>query len=112
MTTTVRWGVGAAVPLQDDTVEIKRFFTRPRARRTGAARAILTRLEDWARSQGYRSMVLETGSRSDAAIALYTGQGFTSRTPFGSYEATENNVFFEKTIAGDTAGESMIGQGQ
>lgn len=93
-------GCGAMVPVGDERVELKRFYTRPRARRSGAAKAILTELENWARAQGYREMVLETGSRSDAAIALYTGHGFSACAAFGEYRATEDNVFYAKMIAG------------
>lgn len=102
-------GCGAGVPLDTDRVELKRFFTRPAARRSGASRAILSRVESWARAEGYSKLVLETGARSDAAIALYTSHGFAPCDAFGEYRATEDNVFYEKSIAGETAGSDKIG---
>ena len=94
-------GCGAGVPLDADRMELKRFFTRRAARRSGASRAILTHVESWARSEGYSRLVLETGSRSDAAIALYTSHGFAPCGAFGEYRATEDNVFYEKSIVAE-----------
>lgn len=93
-------GCGAVVPLDGEIVELKRFYTRPHARRSGAAKGILKALEAWSIEQGFRHMMLETGSRSDPAIALYAGHGFTTRGPFGDYEPTADTVFYEKSIAG------------
>ena len=102
-------GCGAGVPLDRERVELKRFFTRPAARRSGASRAILSEVERWARAEGYSWLGLETGSRSDAAIALYTSHGFTACDAFGDYRATEDNVFYEKSIAGPETGSDKIG---
>ena len=110
---TVREGYEAALPpIEDESAaargpleaergELKRCFTRRAARRTGASRAILSHVESWARSEGYSRLVLETGSRSDAAIALYTSHGFAPCGAFGAYRATEDNVFYEKSIVAE-----------
>ncbi|HEX8803248.1 MAG TPA: GNAT family N-acetyltransferase, partial [Acidimicrobiales bacterium] len=50
--------------------------TRPGARRSGAARAVLTALADWAASQGADRMYLQVERHNAAALALYARSGF------------------------------------
>lgn len=72
-------GVGSA------TGEVKRMYVAPQARRRGVARALLARLEDEARTLGLTRIVLETGVRSNDALALYRGSGFTDIPAYGEY---------------------------
>ncbi len=69
----------------DGVVEVKRMFVRPEHRRRGHARRLLAALEDVARSQGDRRVVLETGTAQPEAIALYTSAGYTPIEGFGHY---------------------------
>lgn len=78
-------GCGAVRLLDRETAEIKRMYTAPAARRTGVASLILTELESIARSLGARRLVLETGTRQTAAIALYRRLGFADIERFGEY---------------------------
>jgi GNAT superfamily N-acetyltransferase len=57
-------------------VEIKKLYTVPEHRGQGLARRILSRLEEHAALRGARSAVLETGSRSHAALALFRHAGY------------------------------------
>ena len=41
--------------------EIKRLLVRPDLRRRGVVAALMTAVEDYARSTGYRELYLETG---------------------------------------------------
>lgn len=67
---------GGLKRLPDGTCEIKRMYVVPSARRTGVARALLSALEDAARSLGYRVARLDTGSRQPHAIAFYQAAGY------------------------------------
>jgi GNAT superfamily N-acetyltransferase len=68
-----------------DTAEIKRMFAGPEVRGTGAAAALLRALEDSARAQGKRRMVLETGTPQAAAIAFYLKNGYERIENYGYY---------------------------
>jgi GNAT superfamily N-acetyltransferase len=70
----------------DTTVEVKRMFVRPEHRRRGYARRLLAAIEDTARAQGFRRVVLETGLAQPEAIALYTSAGYQPIEGFGHYK--------------------------
>ncbi len=61
--------------LDDRACEMKRLYVRPSGRGLGAARALVTRLLEEARS--YDEMRLETRTFMPEAIALYASLGFT-----------------------------------
>lgn len=67
---------GGLKRLSDGTCEIKRMYVVPEARRTGAARALLSALEDVARELGYRIARLDTGARQPHAQAFYEASGY------------------------------------
>jgi WS/DGAT/MGAT family acyltransferase len=69
----------------DGTVEVKRMFVRVEHRRRGHARRLLAALEDRARAQGCRRVVLETGLAQPEAIALYESAGYAPIPGFGHY---------------------------
>jgi len=58
------------------TVEIKRMYVRPAARRTGLGRALLDALEAQARAAGAERVVLETGTEQHEAAGLYEAAGY------------------------------------
>ncbi|MBR0684165.1 GNAT family N-acetyltransferase [Roseomonas eburnea] len=91
-------GTGAVV-LKGDWAEVKRMWTDPAARGGGVAGAVLAALEAVARARGVRVLRLETGARSDAALALYRRAGFVEIGPFEGYAPDPLSVFFEKRIA-------------
>ena len=62
--------------------EIKRLWVRPDLRRRGVAAALMTAIEDHARSTGYRQLYLETGWAQPEAQALYPRTGWTSVAAF------------------------------
>lgn len=91
-------GMGAHQPLDHETSEVRRMFVAREARNQGVARAILMNIEDHARLQGFRRLVLETGNRQLAAIRLYESSGFTRIPPFGSYVNDPTSVCFARTL--------------
>ena len=60
----------------ENTVEIKRMFTRPENRKQGLAQTILNELIKWAKEEKYTSAILETGIQMKDAIVLYERYGF------------------------------------
>jgi GNAT superfamily N-acetyltransferase len=78
--------------------EIKRMFVIPAARGRGFSRAVLTALEVCARKLGIRRLVLETGPRQLAALALYRRAGFVAIPRFGEYTHSELSLCMAKEL--------------
>jgi putative acetyltransferase len=78
--------------------EVKRMYTRPshRGRRIGAL--IVAEIEEVARREGLRRLVLETGNRHPAAWAVYERAGFGRCGPVLDYPESEWSVFYEKAL--------------
>ncbi len=92
-------GCGALVPTDGRAAELKRMFVVPGLRGHGIGRALMTTIEDAARQDGVRLLLLETGVQSTPALALYRRCGFQERGPFGAYRADKLSVFMSKAIA-------------
>ncbi|MEC5321806.1 MULTISPECIES: GNAT family N-acetyltransferase [unclassified Aurantimonas] len=93
-------GIGA-LKVHDATLgEIKRMFTTPAVRGTGAGWKILRAIEAKARDLGLGRLVLETGSTTgfEPAWALYERSGFTPCGPVLDYPDSAYNCFYEKTL--------------
>jgi len=80
------------------SVEIKRMYVAPTARRRGIARALLAELEVWAREQGYAAALLETGTGQPEAVALYEQCGYTHVEQFPPYVGLPLSVCMRKTL--------------
>ena len=78
-------GCGAIRRIDHETAELKRMYVRPEARNRGVARAVLRALEKEARGLGSTRLVLETGVRQLAAMALYKKEGYRDIPLFGEY---------------------------
>ena len=78
-------GCGAVRLLDRDTAELKRMYVSPVARGQGLGRRLVAALEAEARALGVRRLVLETGIRQVAALALYRATGFEPIPLFGEY---------------------------
>jgi len=78
-------GCGAVRMLDDRTGELKRMYMAPSARGAGLGRRLVEALEAEARALGARRLVLETGVRQAAALALYQATGFRPIPLYGEY---------------------------
>lgn len=65
--------------------ELKRLYVDPAHRGRGLGLVVLAHLEETAVAAGRRRMVLETGVRQPAALALYARCGYTPIRGFGVY---------------------------
>jgi GNAT superfamily N-acetyltransferase len=91
-------GIGAYKEYDAETAEIKRMFTLPEYRGKGIAKAILTELELWAKEEGYKLALLETGNKQKDAIGLYQKLGYEFTDNFGQYIGVENSVCMKKSL--------------
>lgn len=91
-------GCGAVRKLTDDRVELKRMYVVPNFRGKGVGCALLSALEDIARSLGARELVLETGSRQVAAVHMYERAGFGAIASFGPYANSPLSVCLGKVL--------------
>lgn len=89
---------GSFRPYDDGTIELKRMFVAPVARRRGVARAVIGELEAWARERGFSTVVLETGHRQHEAIALYERCGYSHIPPFPPYVGMPASVCMRKAL--------------
>jgi DNA-binding MarR family transcriptional regulator/GNAT superfamily N-acetyltransferase len=69
-------GCGGLQRLTEETGEIKRMWIDPRWRGFGLGRRMLSRLEDAAREQGRRRIVLDTNETLREAISMYERAGY------------------------------------
>lgn len=96
-------GCGALRPSptgEEGVAEVKRMYVAPAARGRGVARALLAALEAEAAALGYRSLVLETGTRQHEAMALYESAGWTPIANYGAYRASSLSRCYEKVLRG------------
>ena len=70
--------VGAWCAGETPSVELNALWVAPEARRTGAGRALIDAVCDWARERGAVRVDLEVTETSLAARALYQAQGFAA----------------------------------
>jgi GNAT superfamily N-acetyltransferase len=82
----------------DDVAEIKRMYATPSVRGTGVAAALLTALEDSARAQGMRRLILETGMLQPEAIRFYEKSGYQRITNYGYYKDEPDCVSFGRDL--------------
>lgn len=90
--------IGAFKKYDEETVEVKRMFTKDSNRGKGFAKMILTLLEKWAKEEGYKTAVLETGKKQTSAVELYKKSGYEIIPNYGQYEGVENSVCFRKDL--------------
>jgi putative acetyltransferase len=92
-------GCGAVRLLDAETAEFKRMYVSPAVRRKGLGRRLVAALEAEARALGVRRLVLETGVRQAAAIALYRATGFQPIPLYGEYcRSPETSLCFGKDL--------------
>jgi ribosomal protein S18 acetylase RimI-like enzyme len=82
----------------DGIAEIKRMYVAPTYRCRGIARSLLQELEAAAKTAGYRSVRLETGTEQPDAIHLYEKMGYRRIVPYGEFKESPTSVCFEKGL--------------
>lgn len=78
-------GCIAVKSLAPGVAEIKRLFVRPRARKGGVGKALVTAAIATAKQRAYGEIKLDTLPDMAVAIALYQSFGFAPIPPYGSH---------------------------
>ena len=91
-------GMGALRRHAGGVGEVKRMFVAPEARGLGVGGAILARIEELARQEGFARLVLETGSNFDAARRVYERGAFVTCDGVLDYPPSAWTAFYEKTL--------------
>ena len=94
-------GCGALRQIDDRTVEVKRLYVVPKARRRGVSRRVLAELERLAAEFGYEKIILETGIHQPEALSLYHAAGYRRTAAYGRYVGNPEACWFEKDAARD-----------
>lgn len=89
---------GAFKKYDEKTVEIKRMYTKEKSRGKGFAKMVLRLLEKWAKEEGYKRTILETGKRQVSAVELYKNSGYEIIPNYGQYKDIENSICFSKKL--------------
>ena len=89
---------GALRELDPLTAEVRRMYVLREHRRNRSARTMLSHLVTRARHLGYERLLLETGDKQTAAMALYETSGFQRIAPFGRYKDDPTSVCFERHL--------------
>ncbi|MHB8209193.1 GNAT family N-acetyltransferase [Mucilaginibacter sp.] len=91
-------GCGCFKKFDKQSVEIKRMYVEPELRGRGIASAVLNELEKWAKENGFKHTVLETGLKLDDANALYRKQGYEIIENYGKYAGVKSSVCMKKAL--------------
>jgi GNAT superfamily N-acetyltransferase len=78
--------------------ELKRMFTVPAARGRGVGRRVLAAIEESARENGRKRVILETGDKQPEAIAMYLRCGYERIEDFGYYAGEEGVRSFARVL--------------
>jgi putative acetyltransferase len=91
-------GMVALVTQESGFGELKRLFVDEAARGRGTADAVMDALEHAARERGIRTLRLETGTRSTAALRFYERRGYAPIPAFGPYVGSATSVCLAQTL--------------
>lgn len=94
-------GMGALKHLSDEQCEVKSMRTHPDHLRNGVARKVLETLIGMAKSGGYKTVSLETGTTEEyrPANALYHSYGFKPGEAFADYAVSDFNTYYHLNLA-------------
>jgi GNAT superfamily N-acetyltransferase len=89
---------GAIRRIDNTTAEVKRMYVVPEHRGQGVGKALLTALEQHAKSLNLTRLALETGTRQTQALALYHNAGFQIILPFAEYTTSPLSICMAKQL--------------
>lgn len=91
-------GCGGIRPIDDESMELKRFYVDPSLRSRGIAKRMLDELEMKAKEMNFGVIKLETGPQQVAALQFYRKNGYHEIDRFGEYADCPSSLCFEKRL--------------
>jgi len=91
--------VGAVALKRHDAqvCEMKRLYVLPEAQGSGAGRKLCERLIEEARLLGYKTMLLDSLKRLEAAVALYQKLGFEEIAPY-NFNPEDDVIYMKRSL--------------
>lgn len=82
----------------DACAEVKRVFVKQEYRGKGISVKLMELLENAAREQGYRYLILESGEPLVVAMALYRKLGYEIIPNYGQYKDMPDSICMKKNV--------------
>lgn len=82
----------------DECAELKRVFVRESYRGQGVSSTLMDMIEDKARQQGYKYLILESGEILKSAMILYRKIGYKVIPNYGQYVDMQESVCMKKKL--------------
>lgn len=82
----------------DECTEVKRVFIRQEYRSRGISNKLMELIENAAKEQGRRYLILESGEHFVTAMALYRKIGYKVITNYGQYKDMPDSVCMKKKL--------------
>ncbi len=92
-------GCGGLKQYSEEDAEIKRVWVEPEYRRQHLAMEIVKKLEEKAKTFGYKRVVLQTRPIMTDAVGLYTKLGYEQIENYPPYDKLEGAVCFAKALS-------------
>lgn len=91
-------GIASFKKYDDECAEVKRVFIKREYRGRGISNKLMELVENTAKKQGYRYMILESGEPLVAAMALYRKLGYKVIPNYGQYVNMSDSVCMKKSL--------------
>lgn len=91
-------GIAGFKKYDDECAEVKRVFIKREYRGRGISNKLMELVENTAKKQGYRYMILESGEPLVAAMALYRKLGYKVIPNYGQYVNMPDSVCMKKSL--------------
>lgn len=82
----------------EENAEVKRVFIKSQYRGMGISKTLMSMLEERARKQGYKYLILESGEPLVAAMALYAKLGYKVIPNYGQYKDMPESICMRKKL--------------
>ena len=82
----------------DADAEVKRLWVEPAFRGKGIATMLMDRVEERAKAQGYRRVILQTRPIMPDAVALYEKRGYRLIPNYPPYDRLDGAVCYAKAL--------------
>lgn len=82
----------------EENAEVKRVFIKDEYRGRGISKTLMSMLEERARNQGYKNLILESGEPLVAAMELYRRLGYKVIPNYGQYKDMPESICMRKEL--------------